>query len=64
MTGKGPEEPEMTVTEETSRMTMALTFLVIAQEIDTTLGAWPMGTGCLPTKQGCNKWDNEQHWIQ
>ena len=41
MTGgwEGPEEPEMTVTVETSGMTVDLTILVFPQGIDTTLGA-------------------------
>ena len=54
MTGKGTEEPEMTVTEETSGMTVALTISVIAQGIDTTLGAWLVGTG------RCLIWDKEK----
>ena len=50
MTGKGTEEPEMTVTAETSGMTVDLIILAFAQGTDTTLGAWPVGTVCLSTQ--------------
>ena len=40
----------MTMTEEDKiGITVDLTFLAIAQGTDTTVGAWPVGTGCLPT---------------
>ena len=40
----------MTMTEDTSGMTVDLIILVIAHGTDTTLGAWLVGTACLPTQ--------------
>ena len=48
---KRPRDVPVTMTEEDKiRMTADLTILVFAQGIDTIQGAWPVGTGCLPTQ--------------
>ena len=48
---KRPRDMPTTMTEEDMiRMTVAFIILAIAQGTDTTVGAWLVGTACLPTQ--------------